>query len=84
MKIGLVNIVKSSEYQDLLEERNILAKANERLHTNIQTLENRLEESRKNNSESQKIFSYLFNFYLAVHDSMGGVNRVMKEYCERK
>lgn len=84
MKIGFINIVNSSEYKELLEEKNSLIRANEQLHINIQSLEKRLEKSENKVVEHHKIFCYLMNFYYTVQDSMEKIYPTMKEYGERK
>lgn len=84
MKIGIINIVNSSEYQKILEEKNSLIRANERLHTDIQLLKECLEKSQNKVMENHKIFCYLSNFYYTVQDSMEKIYPTMKEFGERK
>lgn len=84
MKIGIINIVNSCEYQKLLEEKDSLIRANERLQTNVQSLEECLKISQNKAMENHKVFCYLSNFYYTVQDSMEGIYHTMKEFGERK
>lgn len=84
MKIGFINMVNSSEYQNLLEERDSLIRTNERLHTNIQSLEESLKKSQQMVMEKHKVFCYLMDFYYTVHDSLEKVSPPVNEYDERR